>query len=80
MRFTTIAACAIFFSTAAHAETYRLIHALGNSEKEVARGLKKNECAERKRELIGTAEAVGVHSERLGIGSITCLPESLFEN
>lgn len=80
MRKMAIAVCAMLLASTAQAETYRLVHALGNSEKEVARGLSKAKCTERKRELIKTAESLGIHSERLGIGSITCLPESLFED
>jgi len=63
----------------AASETYRLVHAIGNSEKVIAKGLEKGECARRKREHIKITEALGVHSERLGKGSITCLPESYFE-
>jgi len=64
-----------------HAEThYRLVHAIGNTEKIVAKNLSKPECEARKREQIRVAEALGVHSEKLGIGSITCLPESLFDD
>lgn len=80
MRMVAIAAVGTLIASSVSAETYRLVHALGNSEKEVARELSKDECAVKKRELIRTAEAIGVHSERLGIGSITCLPESLFRD
>lgn len=64
---------------AVEAEKYRLVHAIENTERIVAKGLSKRECESRKREHIAVAEALGVHSERLGIGSITCLPESFFE-
>lgn len=73
----------VFFmvtASAAHAETYRLVHAIGNSEKIIAKALSKSECDVRKREHIKIAEALGLHNERLGIGSITCLPESLFND
>lgn len=80
MRRVAIAAIAVLVASVANAETYRLIHALGNSEREVARGLSKGECTVRKRELIATAEALGTHNEKLGIGSITCLPESVFDD
>lgn len=78
MKRVAIAAIAALIASAAHAETYRLIHAIGNTEREVARGLSKGECTIRKRELIATAEALGTHNEKLGVGSITCLPESIF--
>lgn len=65
-------------ASAAHAETYRLVQAVGTTEKVVAKGLSKPECETRKKELKTTAEALGTYNERLGIGSITCLPESLF--
>jgi len=70
--FTTLA-----FS--AHAETYRLVHAIGNTEKVVAKNLTKPDCEERKRELKATATALGTYNESTGFGSITCLPESLFK-
>lgn len=62
----------------ASTESYRLVHAIGNDETVVARGLSKSECQRRKRDNIAVAEALGIHSERLGVGSITCLPESFF--
>ena len=73
-----LAAGLCLFASTVSAETYRLVHALGNKERFVAKGLSKAECAARKREHIKVAEALGIHSERMGIGSITCLPESLF--
>lgn len=71
-------AIAMFIVTEAHAETYRLIQAVGNVEQESARGLSKSECEARKKELKIVAEALRTYNERLGIGSITCLPESIF--
>jgi hypothetical protein len=68
-------------ASAAHAETdetYRLVHAIGNDEHFVDTGLSKAECEVRKREYKAVAEALGTHNESLGFGSITCLPESLF--
>jgi hypothetical protein len=65
-------------SCAFSAETYRLVHAIGNSERIVAKGLSKAECQAMKKDRIAIAEALGIHSERLGVGSITCLPESDF--
>lgn len=61
-------------------ETYRLVHAIGNDETVIATGLSKRECETRKADRIALAEALGIHSERLGIGSITCLPDSLFNS
>ncbi|MEX4006944.1 hypothetical protein [Neoaquamicrobium sediminum] len=61
-------------------ETYRLVHAIGNDETVVAKDLTHGECQIRKQDNIAIAEALGIHSERLGIGSITCLPESLFDD
>ncbi|WP_119939140.1 hypothetical protein [Neorhizobium sp. NCHU2750] len=60
-------------------ETYRLIHAIGNTEQETARGLSKADCDIRKKELIAVSEALGVHNEKAGYGSVTCLPESYFQ-
>jgi hypothetical protein len=75
-----VAAAAFLTSTASAAETYRLIHAIGNEESEAARDLSKTECEAMKADRIAVAEALGIHSEKLGIGSITCLPESIFED
>ncbi len=59
-------------------ETYRLIHALGNSENEAARGLSKTECERRKQDLKVVSTSLGTYNEATGYGSITCLPESSF--
>ncbi len=56
--------------SAAQAETYRLIQALGNTEHESARGLSKPECEEKKRELNAIGEALGTS------GSIKATPFS----
>lgn len=61
-------------------ETYRLVHAIGNSEKIVADGMSKMDCAARKKDDIAIAEALGIHSKKLGIGSIVCLPENVFDD
>lgn len=79
LRIALILAFALTSGTAA-AETYRLIHAIGNAEKVIAKQLSKRECAVRKREQIAVAEALGLHSEKAGVGSITCLPESFFND
>lgn len=55
------------------ADTYRLVHARGNSENIIARGLSRPECESRKREFESVASGLG-----MGQGSVTCLPESLF--
>lgn len=65
---------------AAGEETYRLVHAIGNKETVLAKGLSESECRRRKSDNIAVAEALGIHNERLGIGSITCLPDSLFND
>lgn len=57
----------------AQAETYRLVQAVGNKERVAATGLSKAECERRRDELKETAKALGTP------GSITCLPDSLFE-
>lgn len=59
-------------------ETYRLIHAIGNAESIIARGLSRSACEAQKREHIAVAESLGVHNEKTGYGSIVCLPESSF--
>lgn len=61
-------------------ETYRLIHSIGNDETIVARDLPGRECELRKKDNIAVSQVIGVHSERPGIGSITCLPETLFKD
>ena len=71
---------AIVVTPAFAAETFRLVHAIGNEERVIAKGMSKRDCEAKKREHIAVAEAIGVHSERFGIGSITCLPDSLFED
>lgn len=70
----------LVFASEALAETFRLVHAIGNDETIVARGLTERECQAMKRDRIAIAEKLGIHSERLGGGSITCLPESLFDD
>lgn len=65
-------------TVAASAEEYRLVHAIGNTEHVVEKGLTKAQCEGLKKERIAIAEAMRIHSEKLGIGSITCLPESFF--
>ncbi|AOF91847.1 hypothetical protein [Sinorhizobium sp. RAC02] len=62
----------------ASSETYRLVQALGNTERVSAKGLSKRECESRKRELKEVATALGTFDEQTGYGSITCLPDSLF--
>lgn len=60
------------------AETYRLVHAIGNAENIAAEGLSQAECHQRRDELKETAAALGTYNEATGYGSITCLPESIF--
>lgn len=78
--FTVLVALTALTATPAYAETYRLIHAIGNDERELARELEKAECERLKADRIALAEKLGAHSERLGVGSVTCLPESLFDD
>ena len=67
-------------TSAALAESYRLVHAIGNDEQMVATDLSSSECEDRKREYKAVAEHLGTYNERVGYGSITCLPESLFDD
>lgn len=60
--------------TVAHEETYRLVHAIGNTERINARGLTKGDCETRKKEALTVAVALGAG------GSITCLPDSFFND
>lgn len=62
------------------AETYRLVHAIGNTEKVSAKGLSKDECDARKRELKAISEKIGTYNERTGYGSITCIAESIMRD
>ena len=73
-----VAACGPSDSGGRPAETYRLIHAIGNTEREVDRGLSRTECERRRDDLKDVATALGAHNEETGRGSITCLPESVF--
>ena len=73
MKRASMSVAILLLTTAAHAETYRLVQAVGNKERVAAEGLSKAECEKRKTELKATAAALGTR------GSITCLPESLFK-
>lgn len=67
-------------ATAAYAETYRLVHAIGNAETVVAKGLSKEECEKQKAERKAVATALGTYNEASGKGSIVCLPDSDFDD
>lgn len=54
------------------AETYRLVHAIGNIERINAVGLSKSECEMRRDDAKIVAVSIGAG------GSITCLPEGGF--
>lgn len=54
------------------AETYRLVHAIGNDENISARGLTLGRCQSLREEKRTVVKALGVG------GSVTCLPESSF--
>jgi hypothetical protein len=58
----------------ASAETYRLVHAIGNEEEILAEGLSQQECQDMKSERVVIVARLNV------AGSITCLPESLFDD
>ncbi|MBB3523079.1 hypothetical protein [Rhizobium sp. BK456] len=74
MRLFVLVAIAFLSASAAQVETYRLIQATGNTEREAARGLSKQDCEEKKRELMAITVAIGA------AGSVTCLPESFFKS
>lgn len=78
MRKAILTAIVAVMSSTAHAESYRLIHAIGNKEHEAGRGLTKVECEAKKSELKIVATSLGTYNEATGFGSITCLPESMF--
>lgn len=59
--------------TAHTEESFRLVHAIGNNERILARGLSKSECERRKLEH----EAI---TAILSGGSVACLPESVFRD
>lgn len=61
-------------SSKKNAETYRLVHAIGNTERINAVGLSKSECEMRRDDAKIIAVSIGAG------GSITCLPENLFRN
>lgn len=63
--------------TQSNTETYRLVQTRGNEEYESARGLSKRDCEARRDKLKTIATALGTYNEALGVGSITCLPESI---
>lgn len=54
-------------------ETFRLVHAIGANERVSAKGMSKEECHKRREELRDAAAGLGAG------GSITCLPDSIFE-
>lgn len=55
-------------------ETYRLVHAIGNDEHFVAKGLSLDDCRLRKSNYVAVNDAV------TGLpGSVTCQPESLYQ-
>lgn len=56
---TTCAFAALTATSDVSAETYRLIHAIGNSEKELGRDLTKSECERRKSEAKRLAKRSG---------------------
>lgn len=80
MRKILLCTALIAMALPARAETYRLVHAIGNSENISAKGLSKDECERRKRDLKKVATALGAYDEQTGYGSITCLPDSFFED
>lgn len=81
LRFVLTLGLAAASMPAAYAdETYRLIHAVGNTENVSAKGLSKQECEKRKAELKVVASALGTYNEATGYGSITCLPDSMFDD
>lgn len=53
-------------------ETYRLVHAIGQTEKILAKGLGQSECRRLRDERRKIVALLGVG------GSVTCLPESIF--
>lgn len=59
-------------SNAVADETYRLVHAIGQTEKILAKGLGKSECRRLRDERRKIVALLGVG------GSVTCLPESIF--
>lgn len=61
-------------SNAVAAETYRLVHAIDNDEAIVAKGLDEHDCQRMKKERAKLVALLGVG------GSVTCLPESLFDD
>lgn len=78
-RLIAFATVMMLLTSAASAETYRLVHAVGGAENVSATGLSKAECEKRKAELKAVATALGTYNEATGHGSITCLPDSLFQ-
>lgn len=55
-------------------ESYRLVHAIGNTERIAATGMTMQACRAQQGELRTIATIIGAG------GSITCLPDSLFAN
>lgn len=72
MRVIAVAVLFAMGSSAAYAETYRLVHAVGNDEQVVAKDLSKSDCERQRDEYKIVAAALGTG------GSVTCLPESFF--
>lgn len=74
MKIIVLLTAALLSTPAMAEETYRLIHAIGNMERESARNLTKAECEKRRDELKEVAQRLGTP------GSITCLPEWVFND
>lgn len=53
--------------------TYRLVHAIGNTERYIGFGLDSRECAAERDERRRVSAAIGVG------GSFTCLPDRIFD-
>lgn len=77
MKALWLAATMAIVPTVSAAETYALVHAVGDTENVSAKGLTKAECEKRKADLKVVATALGTYNEATGHGSITCLPDSL---
>lgn len=61
-------------SRSAPSETYRVVHAIGNSERYIATELSERECRRRREEHKVIVKSLGTG------GSVTCLPESIFRD
>lgn len=72
-RITLAAALMVIAAPVMAGGTYRLVHAIGNAERILQTGMSQSECRRQRDETRRVATLLGT------VGSVTCLPDSLFD-